>query len=58
MQVDSKKTIKLSRHLSDLVAYTRSSAFKGLDIAEHGMLYEEWSKRGFKVKLHDLIFLC
>lgn len=55
MQVDSKKTIKLSRQLSDLVAYTQSSAFKGLDIAENGMLYEEWSKRWFKVKIHDLI---
>ncbi|XP_015747809.1 PREDICTED: 1-phosphatidylinositol 4,5-bisphosphate phosphodiesterase eta-2-like [Acropora digitifera] len=39
-EVDSKKTIKLSRQLSDLVAYTRSSAFKGLDIAENETHWE------------------
>ncbi|KAK2557748.1 1-phosphatidylinositol 4 [Acropora cervicornis] len=39
-KVDSKKTIKLSRQLSDLVAYTRSSAFKGLDIAENETHWE------------------
>ena len=31
-----KRTIKLSRHLSDLVAYTRSASFKGLDLDENG----------------------
>ncbi|XP_029205460.2 1-phosphatidylinositol 4,5-bisphosphate phosphodiesterase eta-2-like isoform X3 [Acropora millepora] len=39
-EVDSKKTIKLSRQLSDLVAYTQSSAFKGLDIAENETHWE------------------
>ena len=40
IQDDVIKTIKLSRHLSDLVAYTRSTAFKGLDITEDGMRRE------------------
>lgn len=29
-----RRTIKLSRHLSDLVEYTRSTAFKGLEITD------------------------
>lgn len=36
-QQDSIRKIKLSKHLSDLVAYTKSSAFKGLDLDENGM---------------------
>lgn len=32
---DSIRKIKLSKHLSDLVAYTKSSAFKGLDLDEN-----------------------
>lgn len=35
-----KRTIKLSRQLSDLVAYTRSTAFKGLDINENETFWE------------------
>lgn len=39
-EVDARRTIKLSRQLSDLVAYTRSSAFKGLDINENETPWE------------------
>ncbi|KAJ7370301.1 calcium-dependent phospholipase C [Desmophyllum pertusum] len=37
---DFRRTIKLSRHLSDLVAYTKSTAFKGLDLNEHETFWE------------------
>ncbi|XP_048580656.1 1-phosphatidylinositol 4,5-bisphosphate phosphodiesterase eta-2 isoform X2 [Nematostella vectensis] len=33
-EMGSKRTIRLSRHLSDLVAYTQSRAFKGLEVEE------------------------
>ncbi|EDO46562.1 predicted protein [Nematostella vectensis] len=35
-EMGSKRTIRLSRHLSDLVAYTQSRAFKGLEVEEDG----------------------
>ncbi|KAL9970552.1 hypothetical protein ACROYT_G022950 [Oculina patagonica] len=37
---DFRRTIKLSRHLSDLVAYTRSTTFKGLDLNENETFWE------------------
>ncbi|KAM7445346.1 calcium-dependent phospholipase C [Porites harrisoni] len=36
----ARRTIKLSRQLSDLVAYTRSCAFKGLDLNEYETIWE------------------
>ena len=36
IQAELKRTIKLNRQLSDLVAYTRSISFKGLELNPEG----------------------